>query len=177
MKKDLLAAAFIAVTLCLAAYGCRNRTAEAPTPGSPRSITAVSGGVTVEHLRVLPWCGALLVVAGIVGAACSRYRAAIFFFVGGAGMVALYVAASEYPWSIAWFPMALCLAFCAALVVWVVERRKRMDATTTLKEAVRVIQPHDELKKEMGGGDPKKQDEYRKVIDPLKTEMREEGII
>lgn len=170
-----LLAAMLIMPAMLAA-GCRDSRDE--TPGSalaPRPLTAVAGQLTVEHLRLLPPAGGALALLGVLAAACKKTRAGLVLAIGGSGLVGLYVAASEYPWSIAGLALAVCLAGCAMAILWMLERRSRLAAADALRETVAVIQPHDELKAAMAEGDPARQEELRKTIDPIKAELRKEG--
>lgn len=169
MKKDILAAGFVVLMITVIAIGCRREPAPVVQTAG-RHLLAISNEVTVGHMNYLTRGGAFLMFAGVVAVAFGKRVFGGTLFVGGGMMLGYFTYLAEMPWMIA----ALIALASAVFILWLWQTGRLRG---TLKETITAIQSHDEVKAEMCGGDVKRQAKARKVIDPIKKELRDEGRI
>ncbi len=183
MKKNIIAALFLIVMLGMIAFGsgtgCRNISSKTETSSvqASRPLMAISSTLTMAHLKYIPYTGAGLMVLGVILFAALRKTSGVITFFGGLTMTGIFTTMAEYPLAITILTTALCLAACVMAILWLWTQKKLADNQAALKETVAVIQPHNALKSEMCGGDIKRQEEMRRIIDPIKSELRQEGVI
>lgn len=174
MKKDLLAASFL--ILMLTVIGC-NSNPQKTVGMAPKTLTAAANALTVEHIKYLSYGGVSLIVVGILVLAFTKKAAGAILVFGGAGMSFLYASIAEFP---LWGTVAVMVMFlvgCVIAILWMITQKRLSEDQIALTEAVAVIQPHNDLKREMCDGDTEKQDKIRPAIDRVKRKLREEGKI
>lgn len=185
MRKDIIAACFLVCMLGMIALGsgagCIRKTEQKNNASSiqaqSRPLTAIASTETMAHLKYIPYTGAGLMVLGVILFAALRKTSSAITFFGGLTMTGIFTTMAEYPLAITILTTALCLAACVMAILWLWTQKKLADNQAALKETVAVIQPHNALKSEMCGGNIKRQEEMRRIIDPIKSELRQEGVI
>ncbi len=167
MKKDILAFSLLACMVAVIALGCGRGQIREVVPPAPRPFSAAAGFLTVDQMKYIAWGGAGLMVLGVAAYALKRRRAGVVLFFGGGMMAYTFASLTEYPWVSVIIPLALMLS-TMVLAIYLFRNKD------VLRELVRAIQRHPEVKPDIGDGDPARQAAIKGVVTPIKLELASE---
>lgn len=122
------------------------------------------------------YAGVAMMVVGLLLSLKSKLKGVVVFY-GGMTMTVLYTAMAEHPLAMMCLVVVMFLSGWWLAYKWIKAQQSLSECQSAAKEMIKVIQPHDDLKRQIGDGNPLKQNAVRVVVDPLKSQLRTEGAI
>ena len=162
--------------LSLFIAGCRDPGDDDQGVSTGKRFRDRAAVATVQNMRHVVTSGAALCVLGVVTCALTRRKmAGAILAGGGAGMISLYAQIAENPWISVIIILAPILLGTVVLIVYYRTRMRLLETEWTTTELVKAVEPHPEVKQDVGDGDPEVQARVKAIVTPIKNRLRHAG--